>query len=55
MRFEEILLEITGKLEKYQIDYMITGSFASNLHGVPRATFDADIVISADLKKLRIL
>jgi len=27
---------------------MITGSFASNLYGVPRATQDADVVIEAD-------
>ena len=27
---------------------MITGSFASNLYGVPRATQDADVVIKAD-------
>lgn len=32
---------------------MITGSIASNLYGVPRMTFDADIVISTDLEKLR--
>lgn len=52
MNIEEILKEVIEKLEKYQIDYMITGSFASNLHGIPRATFDADIVISTDFKKI---
>ncbi|MCX7995972.1 MAG: hypothetical protein N3A65_09455 [candidate division WOR-3 bacterium] len=30
---------------------MITGSFASNLHGVPRATFDTDIVSTNALEK----
>ncbi len=44
---EEVLKWIIENLEKYEIQYMITGSFASNLHGVPRTTFDADIVIWA--------
>jgi hypothetical protein len=30
------------------IPYMVAGSFASNLHGVPRMTQDADIVIDVD-------
>jgi len=46
---EEILREVIEKLEKYGIEYMITGSFASNLHGVPRTTLDADIVIMGEL------
>lgn len=52
MKPEEILKDIIEKLEKYGIQYMLTGSFASNLHGVPRTTFDADIVISADFEKI---
>jgi hypothetical protein len=31
---------------------MITGSFAGNMYGVPRATQDADVVIEADLDSL---
>jgi hypothetical protein len=31
---------------------MVTGSFASNMHGVPRATYDADIVIDVDRQLL---
>lgn len=49
---EEVLKEVIGKLEKHKIDYMVTGSFASNLHGVPRTTLDADIVISASFEKI---
>lgn len=45
---EEVLKGIIEKLEKYEIEYRITGSFASNLHGVPGTTFDADIVVSSD-------
>ena len=32
--------------------YMLRGSFARNLHGVPRITYDADIVVEADLVSL---
>lgn len=49
---EEVLKEIIEKLEKHEIPYMITGSFASNLHGVPRTTFDADIVIWTNFSKI---
>ena len=33
---------------RFNIDYMIAGSLASSLHGIPRATHDVDIV--ADIK-----
>lgn len=52
MKIEEILDRVIGILKECKIEYMITGSFASNIHGIPRATFDADIVISPDAKKL---
>jgi len=47
MNPEEILQLILSKLDQYGIPYMITGSFASNMHGVPRSTYDADVVIEA--------
>ncbi len=50
---KEILYKVIQLFEKYKIDYMISGSFASNLHGVPRATFDADIVIKIDTESLK--
>src|SRR6058998_2634124 len=34
-------------LEKHQVDYLVIGGIASILHGVPRATFDLDILIRA--------
>ena len=43
--FERPLQEVLDALEEAGIDYMIVGSFASNLYGVPQATQDADIVI----------
>ncbi|MGD8371430.1 MAG: hypothetical protein PVF76_13675 [Syntrophobacterales bacterium] len=49
---EETLQLLLAKLDQCSIPYMITGSFASNMHGVPRATYDADVVIDADRKSL---
>ena len=52
MTLEDALQLVLSKLDDCGILYMITGSFASNIHGVPRATQDADIVIEADAKAL---
>lgn len=52
MRQEEILLKLLDRLDKDGIAYFVTGSFASNVHGVPRVTQDADIVVKASLKQL---
>jgi len=52
MTLEDALQLVLSKLDDCGIRYMITGSFASNIHGVPRATQDADIVIEADAKAL---
>ncbi|MGB9773770.1 MAG: hypothetical protein ACP5JH_09735 [Bacteroidota bacterium] len=53
MTIEKILKEVIERLEKHKIEYMITGSFASNLHGVPRTTLDVDIVASSDFERLK--
>lgn len=42
---EEVLAQVTGRLEALSIPYMVTGSIASSYHGKPRATHDADVVI----------
>lgn len=39
---------IADTFQRLNIDYMIAGSLASSLHGIPRATHDVDIV--ADIK-----
>ena len=46
--FERALKLVLDALEQADIPYMLVGSFASNLYGVPRATQDADVVISPD-------
>jgi hypothetical protein len=42
----EFMLRIVAALEAYGIPYMLTGSLASSMYGVPRATNDVDIVIA---------
>ena len=44
---EDALQQVLSSLEEHLIHYMVTESFASNMHGVPRTTYDADIVIDA--------
>jgi hypothetical protein len=41
----EVLAQVVRHLETLDIPYMVTGSFASSVHGKPRTTHDADIVI----------
>jgi hypothetical protein len=41
----ELLRRITVALEANAIPYMLTGSLASSMYGVPRATNDIDVVI----------
>ena len=41
MTLEDALQLVLSNLDDCGIRYMITGSFASNIHGVPRATQDA--------------
>jgi len=45
---EEVIKIVVEKLETCGIAYMIVGSFASNVHGKPRTTHDADLIIETD-------
>lgn len=47
MTQEEVLAYVIDALDRVGIVYMVAGSFASNFHGVPRMTQDADIVVDA--------
>ena len=49
---EESLRVVLDLLEESGISYMVAGSFASNMHGIPRTTQDADIIIEADAVSL---
>jgi len=41
----DALAKVTHALDATEIPYMVTGSFASTLHGVARTTHDIDVVI----------
>ncbi len=43
---EDFLGRLIKKLDEQNIPYMLAGSVSSSLHGQPRATNDADIVIA---------
>jgi len=43
----ETLVFVTTALEQARIDYAITGSLASSVHGEPKSTADADLIILA--------
>ncbi len=45
---EDVIILVVAVLEALGIPHMLAGSFASSLHGVPRMTNDADVVIDAD-------
>lgn len=45
MTAEEAAVAVVGALERTGIPYMVVGSLASNLYGIPRSTQDVDIVI----------
>lgn len=52
MSVEDVFRTVQAALEAADIPYMVTGSFASSIHGEPRASKDIDIVISATREKL---
>ena len=52
MTIEEVAQIVLQALEEHKIAYMVVGALASNMHGVPRSTQDADIVIECDTTSL---
>lgn len=56
MKVEDSTLAVVRALERLGVRHYVTGSIASSLHGVPRATNDADVVAALSLhhfKKLQ--
>ena len=49
----EFLDHVVGVLEKLNIPYMIVGGLAAIIHGTPRFTRDADIVVDMQLHHIR--
>lgn len=48
----ELLHRVTTALDANGIPYMLTGSLASSMYGIPRATNDIDIVVSPTREQL---
>src|SRR5260370_14653227 len=46
MSQQELLRYVVTLLDKLGIDYMVTGSFASSMHGEARMTHDIDLVVA---------
>lgn len=52
MEFQNLLKKIANKLEKFNIDYCVTGGYAVSLWGRPRSTFDIDVVVQLEAEKI---
>ena len=52
VKIEEFLRRICAALELSEVPYMVTGSVASSIHGIPRSTNDLDIVIAPTYNQL---
>lgn len=46
-------LDLFKSLEKHRVRYLLVGGLAMNLHGVPRATMDVDLVLALDSANLK--
>ena len=46
MSQQELLRAVVRVLDDIGVEYMVTGSVASSLHGEPRATHDIDLVVA---------
>jgi hypothetical protein len=49
------LQDVFRSLQRYDVRYVVIGGIAAILHGVPRATFDLDILIEATPDNARCL
>ncbi len=47
-----VTLEVARELERLRIPYCVGGSLASSLHGIPRSTEDADVVVALTADRL---
>ena len=52
MSVRDVLENVRVALEAADVPYMVTGSFASSVHGVPRATQDIDMIIAPTREQL---
>lgn len=52
---QDLLTRLVKVLEQAGVPYMFTGSLASSVHGMPRASNDFDVVIAPSAEQLRVL
>ncbi|HRX78557.1 MAG TPA: hypothetical protein P5307_05815 [Pirellulaceae bacterium] len=52
MSQQELLTSVLDVLERLEILYLVTGSWASSLQGEPRSTHDLDLVVSLEIDKV---
>jgi hypothetical protein len=45
-----LLKDVFASFQKRNVEYLVIGGIAAVLHGVPRATFDLDILINPTLE-----
>lgn len=48
-----LLGDVFSSLQRHKVRYLVIGGIAAVLHGVPRATFDLDILIDANLENAK--
>ena len=51
MNEEEVLIEVTKKLEALSIPYALTGGLAVSYYGEPRTTHDIDVVVAIEKRE----
>ena len=52
MTAEDLITRLVAALNAAEVPYMLTGSYASSLHSIPRATRDIDIIIFPNREQL---
>ena len=55
MSQQDLLRTVVLALNKAEIDFMLTGSFASSLQGEPRSTHDIDLVVDMNSSHINFL
>jgi hypothetical protein len=48
-----LLKDVFSSLQRHKVRYVVIGGIAAVLHGVPRATFDLDILIDANSENVK--
>jgi hypothetical protein len=52
---QELLKKVITVLDRHGIEYMVTGSMASSLHGEPRATHNIDLIVAIRESDVKLL